>query len=392
LIAKHNRAELSGEERLELNEWINLSPENAGLFAEVTDPAATRAFVQQMDGYDEAAIRAKIESHYPYAFVQEPKLRRIWYRVAAAAAVLVLLGSGVYYYFNNSGKPNTVTRTKNELAARDIAAPKNNRATITLSGGQKVFLDSAAKGTLAVQGSVKVEKLADGKITYNGTAQPKTAIEYNTLTNPRGSRVIDITLSDGSRVWLNAESSLKYPVAFAGIERKVEITGEAYFEVAHDRAKPFTVSKGNVQVQVLGTHFNVNAYDDEQMIKVTLLEGSVKVTTAAPGTTAVSQQRLSPGEAALVQAGEVMLVRKTDLEEVMAWKNGIFQFDNAGIGTIMSEVGRWYDVQVEYKGTIPEGHYRGRTSRDLSASQMLKILQFSGIHFTIEGNKIIVSP
>jgi transmembrane sensor len=225
LIAKFNRAELSVEEQLELNGWISHSAENASLFAELTDAAATRAYMQMMDGYNEAIIRAKIEAHYPAAFVKQPKLRRIWYRVAAAAAVLVLLGSGIYFYFINTGQHNT--ETKNQIAAGDIPAPKNNRATITLAGGQKVFLDSLANGTLAKQGNVQIKKNGDGIITYNGNEQPKNELLYNTLNNPRGSKVIDITLSDGTQVWLNAESSLKYPVVFTGKERKVEITGEA---------------------------------------------------------------------------------------------------------------------------------------------------------------------
>jgi len=391
LVAKYNRAELSGEEQLELNDWINLSAANASLFAELTDQAATRSHVQKMDSYDEAAIRAKIESHYPYAFIQQPKPRRIWYRVAAAAAVLVLLGSGIYFYYTNSGQHKT--ETKNQLAVQDIAAPKNNRATITLANGQKVFLDSAAKGTLAVQGNIKVEKLGDGKIAYNGDTQPKITIEYNTLTNPRGSKVINITLSDGSRVWLNAESSLKYPVAFAGKERIVEIGGEAYFEVRHDPAKPFKVKAGNTLVEDIGTKFNINAYPDENAERITLLEGAIEVGAASAGTKTANSRRLAPNEQALMQAGQVTLNTHPDLEEVMAWKNGLFDFHNADIKAIMQQLSRWYDVQVSYEGKTTDETYNGEIGRTLSLKDVMEGLAFTHVKYRIEeGRKLVILP
>src|ERR1700722_12039507 len=210
-----------------------------------------------------AAIESKLlaeinKKSIPVEIIQPAKVRRLsWW--AAAASIVILLSAGGYFYYRTTLKNNSA-ETIQQVAVTDVVAPKNNRATITLASGQKVFLDSAAKGTLASQGNIKVEKLDDGKIAYNGNEQPKNELVFNTLYNPRGSKVISLTLSDGTQVWLNAESSLKYPVAFTGNERKVEITGEAYFEVAHNKSMPFIVKKDAMEVQVLGTHFNINTY------------------------------------------------------------------------------------------------------------------------------------
>jgi transmembrane sensor len=310
--------------------------------------------------------------------VMHPRKTRWWW---AAAAVLIF-GTGGYFYFNRIGKNNLLTET-NQLAKNDIAAPKNNRATITLSNGQKVFLDSAANGTLARQGNVQIKKSGDGIIAYNGNGQPKSELLYNTLNNPRGSNVIDITLSDGTQVWLNAESSIKYPVAFAGNKREVEITGEAYFEVSHNEKMPFVVKKDETEVQVLGTHFNVNAYDDESSINITLLQGSVKVSKG--NNTAL----LHPGEQA--QVSSLIVINKAiDTAAVMSWKNGRFAFSNADIKTIMRQLSRWYDVDVSYEGEIPDT-YTVTVPRDVPVSQLFHYIQLSGgVHFEIDGKKIIV--
>jgi transmembrane sensor len=304
--------------------------------------------------------------------------RRWW----AAAAAVVVLGTGGYFYFNKTGKENQLTEI-NQLAKNDVAAPKNNRATITLANGQKVFLDSAANGTLATQGNIQIKKSGDGIIEYNGNGQPKKEIEYNTLTNPRGSKVIDITLSDGTQVWLNAESSLKYPVAFTGNERQVEITGEAYFEVTHNEKKPFIVKKNETEVQVLGTHFNVNAFDDESAINITLLQGSVKVSKGN------NKQLLHPGEQA--QVSSLIKINKTiDTADVMSWKNGRFLFSNADIKTIMRQMSRWYDVEVTYQDDIPDT-YTVTVPRNVPVSQLFHYIQLSGgVHFDIDGKKITV--
>jgi transmembrane sensor len=315
----------------------------------------------------------------------EPKRKTNWLRWASAAAIL-LISIGSYLYISNKNeKPAFIAQIPT-----DIKAPSTNRATITLAEGQSIFLDSASNGQLAMQNNVKLIKTAEGKIAYEGSFPVKNvALIYNTLTNPKGSRVIEMALSDGTHVWLNAGSSLTYPVAFTGHERNVEITGEAYFEVTHNAAMPFTVKKlhDDTRVQVLGTHFNVNAYDDESSIKVTLLEGSVKVTKGN------NKSLLKPGQQAKIHLSRINISNEVDVEEVMAWKNGKFQFGDASdIATIMRQISRWYDVDVEYKGTITE-HIGGSISRQVNASQVFKMLEATGtMKFKIEGRKVTVMP
>lgn len=316
---------------------------------------------------------------------------KIWSRVAAAIAVMLILAAGSYFlFFNKKQKSPEIVKT---TLPHDVNPPATNRAMIILANGQKVFLDSTANGTVAIQNNINLVKTGDGKIVYEShqLTTDNSPLTYNTLTNPRGSKVIDMTLSDGTHVWLNAGSSVTYPVAFVGNERKVSITGEAYFEVSHDASKAFIVSKGDMNVTVLGTHFNVNAYDDEHAIKVTLLEGSVKISHR----TSHDSRIIKPGEQAIIDNSHPMAIGMTidnnvDLDEVMAWKNGFFSFNGADIETIMRDVSRWYDVDVVYEGKIPSGHYKGKPSRNLTASQMLKLIEYAGVKFRIEGKKIIV--
>ena len=238
---------------------------------------------------------------------------------------------------------------------------------------------------LAMQGAVKVMKLPDGQIAYHGTGKD---VQYNTLNNPRGSRVVGLTLADGSKVWLNAASSLRYPTAFTGKERKVEITGEAYFEVAHNPAMPFVVSKGGTTVRVLGTHFNINAYDDERSLNVTLLEGRVSVGSIA----GAPPQVIIPGQQAQVgKSGDIELVNSVDLDEVMAWKNDLFSFKGAGIEGIMRQVSRWYDVDVVFEKQVTEKFY-AEVSKATNVSTLLKMLEATkAVQFSIEGKTIRVT-
>jgi transmembrane sensor len=328
-------------------------------------------------------VRSFVEEHpLEKKSARVVSLKRWWW----AAAAVIVFGTGGYFYFNKTGKENLPTE-RNQFAKNDIAAPKNNRATITLANGQKVFLDSAADGTLATQGSIQIKKRGDGIIAYNGNAQPKSEVEFNTLTNPKGSKVIDITLSDGTQVWLNAESSLKYPVAFMGIERKVEITGEAYFEVVHNGKMPFKVKVNDQVIEDLGTHFNINSYSNEPEVRTTLLEGSIKITGNN------NSKILKPGQQALGNESDIKIVDGADLEQAIAWKNGIFKYKETNITEIMREVERWYDVDVEYKGDVKTLNFGGVISRKVYVSELLKLLEATGtIKCTIEDKKITVSP
>ena len=312
-----------------------------------------------------------------------PFYKKTFFRVAAAVIVLALGFSTYYLLFNKPVKsPQVVIATGPD----DVPAPQSSKAMVTLANGQRVFLDSISNGALALQGNVKLVKLPSGEIVYQQSGELSGQLQYNTLENPRGSKVINMALADGSKVWLNAGSSLTYPIAFVGSERKVSVTGEAYFEVAHDASKPFVVHNGAMDVQVLGTHFNVNAFeDDDNNIKVTLLEGSVKITNGN------SNGLLKPGQQALVSK-EVKIVNDVDLNKVMAWKNGYFQFDKASLQSVLKQVARWYDVEVIYEGKNQPRQFVGEIQRDLSLSEVLRILEINKVHFTLEGKKLIVKP
>ncbi len=316
-----------------------------------------------------------------------PRVRRMARIYWAAASILLLLGAGYYIFIaTHAEKGQKELVNIEQVHNEDIAPPDAVNAVLTLANGQRIILDSAGNGMLAMQGAVEVRKLADGQITYLGSDKE---IQYNELSNPRGSKVIGLTLVDGSKVWLNAASSLRYPTTFTGKERKVEITGEAYFEIAHDPAMPFVVSKEGTTVQVLGTHFNINAYEDERSLKVTLLEGSVSVSTTGRRQSRV----IRPGEQAQVEKdGTIELIDSVDLDEVMAWKNGLFSFKRADIESIMRQVARWYDVDVVFDKPITE-RFHAEVPKGTNVSTLLKMLETTqAVRFSIEGKTIRVMP
>lgn len=295
-------------------------------------------------------------------------------RWVAAAVILLVAGTAAYFLLQPKQPAGPATPT-----IANVKAPEKNRAMIMLENGKTIYLDQANNGELAAMGAVKLEKLANGQIRYSGKAAD---IAYHTLINPRGSQPIDMTLSDGSRVWLNAGSSITYPIAFvAGQHRKVQMTGEAYFEVAHDAARPFYVSHNGMDIQVLGTHFNVNAYDNESAYKVTLLEGSVKVQKAQ------KQLLLEPGEQAQVNQ-TLALERNADLEQVMAWKNGTTYFTNADLGVVLRELERWYDIKAEVKGSLGNKRFYLDAPRSASLQDVLQsILDDNRLRYTYDAGK-----
>lgn len=320
----------------------------------------------------------------------ESKMRHLkkWYGIAAAATILIFLSAGLYSVLHKPAAADHVVA--NHYQKNDIA-PGSNKAILTLSNGKQVVLTGANTGTIAQQGAVSIHKTADGRIKYDRSetaSQAKQTIVYNTMTTPRGGQYC-VILPDGSKVLLNAASSLTYPVAFTGNDRKVELTGEAYFEVTHNPAKPFKVISNGQTVEVLGTHFNINAYNDERSIKTTLLEGSVRISKG--GQVAM----LKPGQQAQILNGVTtpqISVADVDVEDAVAWKSGLFIFEGDNIQHIMRMISRWYDVDVDYNGTVPDDIFGGSISRFSNASEVLKTLQLTGkVHFSIEGRKIIVS-
>ena len=340
---------------------------------------------QDINSADE--IKQRIYNNILSVIEQESKpvpfYRNIFFRFTAVAAAIVLFGVSLYFLWPSSIKQQNKTVATKPVLKNDVAPPLNNKAVLTLGDGTKINIDSAGNGVFAKQGSVNVIKQKDGQIVYKGNANTVT---YNTITVPKGSKPLRLNLADGSEVWLNVASSIVYPTAFTGHERKVVITGEAYFEIAKNVAKPFIVQQANsdMQVRVLGTHFNVNTYDDEFAIKVTLLEGALDVSKSN------DHVMLSPGQQAQVYVSTIRKSNDVDLNEVMSWKNGTFYFDGADIKTIMRQVEKWYDVDVEYKDDVRYS-FVANISRDVNASQLFKILELTNlVHFKIEGNKITV--
>lgn len=321
------------------------------------------------------------------------KTRRLW-RNAAAVFLLLIAGSGVFLHFHHRS-PDVATRevTDPGNGETDIM-PGGNRAVLILADGGQVQLDSINNGKLASQGSISVIKAGSGSLTYrpeaDGTREQEGAqnkpgsTAYNELVTPRGGQY-QLTLSDGTKIWLNAASSIRYPVAFSGRERNVEVTGEVYFEVAHDAKRPFTVRVGNEIIEDLGTRFNVNAYPDEPAMRMTLLQGGIRMRNII----------LRPGEQAIITKSGRMTVKETaDANKAIAWKNGFFAFDNASLETVMRKLSRWYDIDVVYEpGVNNDQRFSGRIDRGLALTQVLNGLKQTKAHFRIEASrKVVILP
>jgi transmembrane sensor len=353
----------------------------------------------------QAVLQAIFEAdETPVVHVDQAPVRRISFgRIAAAASVLLLLTAAGWFMLNRSSKPGVTTAA---LMKNDVS-PGGNKALLTLANGSTIVLDNAANGVVAEEGNATVVKLKNGQLVYKTDKDQATGkqgeVAYNTLSTPKGGEY-KIVLPDGSEVWLNAESSITYPTTFNAKERKVQVTGEAYFEVAKlvtvkdGKRVPFLVDIKNKktggdmgQVQVLGTHFNINAYYDEKVVKTTLLEGKVKfVKTTNVSAKDTASAILSPGEQAVVR-GDVQ-VKKVDVNSVMAWKNGVFHFEKADIQTVMRQLSRWYDVEVVYKRDIEKDDpLFFEVKRNTNLSDVLKVLnEANGAKFSIEDKKIIV--
>lgn len=324
-------------------------------------------------------------------------------RWAAAAVILLIVGAGIYYYAVKRSKAlNVAEASKKALGGNDVL-PGGNNAVLTLANGKKIILNNLHDGTVANQGKSNVVKVSNGMIAYRAERaahEVPSPITFNALSTPKGGQY-QIVLPDGTKVWLNAVSSITFPTVFTGKDREVEITGEAYFEVAQDATRPFIVKtlptlgagREGVEVQVLGTYFDMNAYPDEAALKVTLIEGSVKVAQLATHHT----QLIAPGEQAQVNAnGSIILNTHADTSEVVAWKNGKFRFDSTSLPELMRQISRWYDVQIIYAGDVKEdaGKYAftGEIERDSKLSLVLKLLELGGVHFKIEDKELTVMP
>lgn len=350
-----------------------------GVLREAWDDLSTREEI--FDEGKSQSILNNILTSVPRGAIVAIKPKRYW-MWAIAASILITVGIGAY--FLNQPKPAALQLAT--VHPMHDALPGSNKAILTLGSGATVVLDDANKGVVAKQGNVLVVKSKEGQVDYqvNGDGSSK-AIEYNTITTPKGYQY-NVVLPDGSKVWLNAASSIKFPTEFTGSQRNVEMTGEAYFEVAKNAAMPFIVKTNRQEVKVLGTHFNIMAYDDEKAIKTTLLEGSIMLTGQK------SSHILKPGNQAILNAqGDVKIVPESDMDEAVAWKNGFFQFKDESIEVTMRQAARWYDVNINYKGQVPTHQFNGKVPRSVKLSELLSMFKYAGVNFSIDGRDVTVT-
>lgn len=373
LLKKYQNGTLSHEDKDKLDAWYLHKASNSK---------------RQLSEYELADSYEHLKSRLPLA--QKTKVINIWPRVAAAASIIVLLGAGIFYF----AKSETAAKQENIQIvekAKEIA-PGGNRGILTLSNGKQIILsDISSKDIIAKedQDEVTIKMDANGVITYVINPDADTSKEngnsFNTLSTPTGGQY-NIVLADGTKVFLNAVSSIKYPTQFNGDQRVVELEGEAYFEVAKDKSKPFIVKSDKQTIEVLGTHFNVHAYNNEAAVKTTLLEGSVAVSSKN------QKAILKPGQQSNISDNAKIAIREVDTEAAIAWKNGRFKFDNADLKSVMKQLERWYGIKVEYRGDVSDVRFNGGTFRNKNLSEVLKVLELSNIKFKVEGKTITVYP
>lgn len=410
LIEKFRKSTCTKEEFDQLLELVQQDQDNEGLTQELRNywgkakDENTSSTIDWEEKFSSMLREAKDKAPVIPLYRNKKKVRLM--KWAAVASVLLLLSVGRYFSFNNNPFVQISKTNDRPVKRNNEIFPGGNKAILTLADGSTINLDSAKNGTLASQGNIKIIKGEDGELLYYVDRQNPIVTGYNTIATPRGGKY-EIVLSDGSKVWLNAASSLKFPTSFKGKARDVTLTGEGYFEVAHissspgggrEEAIPFIVTIASplgdgsgMIVEVLGTHFNVNAYNDENSVATTLLEGSVKVKKAVSTNSDLQTVLLKPGEQAdLLKEGSLKVNHSANLEEVVAWKDDNFEFNDTAIPAIMRQVSRWYDVEVDYKGSMPERRFTGKISRNVNLSQLIEMLQYTGVNMKVENKRIVI--
>ena len=365
LLQKYNEGTCSQEEMAWLESW----------YLQLNEKNKTRLSRAELNE----------EKSIIWAAVEEQTRERtvalsLWPKLAVAASLLLVLAAGLFYDHADH-KPSMPKLAKTSIYKNDIA-PGGVKATLTLADGSKITLDGAKNGALAQETGITITKTADGQLIYKvSDSKSKNTTAFNTIATPKGGQY-QVRLPDGTEVWLNAASSLKFPVSFSNSkQRKVELDGEAYFEVAHHQKQPFIVKTSRQEVEVLGTHFDVNSYPDEPVSKTTLLEGSVRLNGAT---------MLKPGQQGISE-GNSLNVKHVDVEEELDWKNKQFILNNEDLQKVMRRLARWYDVDVLYEGEPADIQFVGVVSSTRNISGVLKLMERTGkVHFKIEGKKITV--
>jgi transmembrane sensor len=377
LLDKYLTGTLKDQERDHLNKLLQ-QPDYSGLLERILyDELTSHRF--EGEGHDR--VLSLIQENIRNAIQQTRKTKILQIRGwAAAAAALILISTSYIFFLRTPARP-VVTPVAESGA--DIL-PGGNKAILTLSNGSAIRLDSTSNGTVARESETNILKTDSGHLLYQAASNPEAVAAFNTLSTPRGG-TFQLTLSDGTRVWLNAASSIKYPTAFTGKERRVVITGEAYFEVIHNAKQPFIVSANNIEVTDIGTHFNINAYENETHIKTTLFEGSISLKSDH------YNSLLKPGEQA--QSGsdsKINMLQPEELNQVIAWKTGYFNFRDADLPTVMRQLERWYDIDVRYNGQVPARRFRGELPRSMTLKEVLNVLREIKINYKIDGKMLII--
>ena len=392
LLEKYLSDTASATEEAELTQWYNSSNEHSVEWAvdHQGEPEEIKARILRK-------LQAEVHSSsFPKSI---PFYRKRGWQITAS--VLLLLGAATWITLHRPPRdPKVPIRVATNNP--DSILPGGNKATLTLADGSTIVLDTAGNTLLAQQGATRIIKLNNGQLAYKDASKENTGatISYNTIRTPNGGQY-QVVLPDGTRAWLNAASVLRFPIAFTGSERRVQLSGEAYFDVAKDPAMPFRVEATDANgremntVEVMGTEFNVNAYENEPTVKTTLVEGKVKVSNGGRNGS-LQPVILTNGMQSIYSldlgtAGNFQL-RQVDTDDVVAWKNGLFNFNNADIKSVMRQLARWYDVDVVYEGALPNEKFDGEISRNSTLSEVFKILELSAIHFKVEGRKVTVMP
>lgn len=371
---------LTEEEAFELNEWRKMSPENEAFYQDAVSRASVRKGLRALDNLNSDSVKAELDRRIGF---EEREVRRVnrfrWVWIPAACVMLV---AGVRLW---RWKTQDVNKPEvHELTAKtEQTFPVGNKATLVLADGRKIDLGVAANGQLATEAGLDVKKVDSNLVTYGKGAGD---MGTNRIETPRAGQ-FRVVLSDGTKVWLNNASSLSYPVKFNGTKRSVALTGQAYFEIAEDKARPFYVetSQGKT-VEVLGTSFDVSAYPDEVSEKTTLVEGKVMVRSVGKPVV------LSPGEQAVVERSDGKISVKTvDANTITSWRNGFFAYENADLKAVFKEIGRWYDVDIRFEGPVPASRLSGGISRDNSLKDVIELMEERHIHCRLEEKTLVIS-
>lgn len=385
----------TAQEEQEFFEWMQDAEEDSEFRQYVQSIWESKQEEQEIPGvdwnhmYNQVMNKAKI---IPFPTDRRRK-SGLWPRIAAAAVIILALGFGVRQLFLHPAPDKIPDKKVSDLKPVSIRPPDGTRSTLTLANGKVIILESLENGNLSSHGAKNALKINNETLEFKG--DPEAEMEYQTLAVPRGSKPMRLTLADGTAVWLNAASSITFPTVFRGEERSVTMTGEAYFEVTKNPGMPFFVNIGQQgQVEVVGTHFNVNAYANEPVIKTTLLEGSVRFRTNDSRQSKQQEVTLRPNQQSQMNISSRKIVVENDVEtdKVMAWKSGLFNFNDAGVREVMNQLERWYNIDVVFEKEVPSITFFGKMTKNIELDDLLVILEKSKVRFRMEGRKLIVLP